>query len=101
MNKAEFVEVVKKIGEFDTKKEAEKAVSAFTAAVEDVLLKKEAVELIGFGKFEIALQKGKTGKVPGSTKTYKTADKMVPKFKPGKALKDKIAKVKSSSKGKK
>ena len=33
-----------------------------------------------------------------SDKTYKTADKMVPKFKPGKALKDEVAKMKVSKK---
>lgn len=94
MNKAAFVEEVKKVGGFETKKDAERAISAFTDAVQKVLLKKESVELVGFGKFETAVQKAKTGKVPGSSKTYKTADKMVPKFKPGKALKDEVAKMK-------
>ncbi|PAF47256.1 DNA-binding protein [Helicobacter sp. 12S02634-8] len=94
MNKAEFVDFVKDAGEFATKKEAENAVNAFTAAVEKALSKKQNVELVGFGKFEVVLQKGKSGKVPGSSKTYKTADKMVPKFKPGKGLKDLVAKVK-------
>lgn len=94
MNKTEFVELVKQVGEFDTKKDAEKAVNAFVAAVESALVKKQSVELVGFGKFETALQKGKEGKVPGSNKTYKTTDKVVPKFKPGKGLKDSVAKAK-------
>ncbi len=98
MNKAEFIEEVKKVGGYDTKKEAEKAIGAFTDTVKKVLTKKGTVELVGFGKFEIAVQKAKTGKVPGSNKTYKTADKMVPKFKPGKALKDEVAKLKVSKK---
>lgn len=98
MNKADFIEVVKKVGDYETKKEAEKAISAFADAVKSVLLKKDTVELVGFGKFETAVQKAKTGKVPGSDKTYKTADKMVPKFKPGKALKDEVAKMKVSKK---
>ncbi|MGP1580682.1 MAG: HU family DNA-binding protein [Wolinella sp.] len=94
MNKAEFVDLVKEVGGFETKKDAEKAVSAFGAAIEKALSKKESVELVGFGKFEAVLQKGKEGKVPGSTKTYKTKDKFVPKFKPGKGLKDLVAKIK-------
>ncbi|PAF41711.1 HU family DNA-binding protein [Helicobacter sp. 11S03491-1] len=94
MNKAEFVDFVKDAGEYTTKKEAETAVNAFVGAVEKALSKKQSVELVGFGKFETALQKGKTGKVPGSNKTYKTVDKMVPKFKPGKGLKDLVAKAK-------
>ena len=34
--------------------------------------------------------KGKTGKVPGTNKTYTTSDKMVPKFKAGKNLKERV-----------
>lgn len=94
MNKAEFVELVKDAGKFSSKKDAETAVNAFVAAVEKALSKKKPVELVGFGKFETALQKGKSGKVPGSNKTYKTSDKYVPKFKPGKSLKDLVAKAK-------
>ena len=98
MNKADFIDVVKKVGGYETKKEAEKAISVFCDAVKNVLLKKDTVELVGFGKFETAVQKAKVGKVPGSDKTYKTNDKMVPKFKPGKALKDEVAKMKVDSK---
>ena len=98
MNKADFIDVVKKVGGYETKKEAEKAISAFTDAVKAVLLKKDTVELVGFGKFETAIQKAKTGKIPGSNKTYKTSDKMVPKFKPGKSLKDEVAKIKVAKK---
>lgn len=92
MNKAEFVDLVKEVGEYVTKKEAEVAVNSFVAAVEKALSSGKAIELVGFGKFETVLQKGKEGKVPGGNKIYKTADKMVPKFKPGKGLKDLVAK---------
>lgn len=90
MNKAEFIDLVKEAGKYNSKREAEEAISAFTLAVETALSKGESVELIGFGKFETAEQKGKEGKVPGSDKTYKTEDKRVPKFKPGKTLKQKV-----------
>ncbi|EST41111.1 DNA-binding protein [Helicobacter pylori X47-2AL] len=90
MNKAEFIDLVKEAGKYNSKREAEEAISAFTLAVETALSKGESVELIGFGKFETAEQKGKEGKVPGSDKTYKTEDKRVPKFKPGKILKQKV-----------
>ncbi|MCE3038082.1 HU family DNA-binding protein [Helicobacter anatolicus] len=94
MNKAEFVDLVKEVGDYTTKKDAENAINAFVVSIETALAKKESVELVGFGKFEAVLQKGKEGKVPGSDKTYKTADKMVPKFKPGKGLKDLVSKAK-------
>jgi len=91
MNKAEFVELVQSSGEYKTKVEAEGAIKAFTEAVSVALAKKEDVSLVGFGSFVATLQKGKSGKVPGTDKTYTTQDKMVPKFKAGKGLKTRVA----------
>lgn len=91
MNKAQFVELVQKSGGYKTKVEAETAIKAFTEAVTAALVAKEEVSLVGFGNFASSLQKGKSGKVPGTSKTYSTEDKMVPKFKPGKSLKDSVA----------
>ena len=91
MNKAQFVELVQSSGEYNTKVEAEAAIKAFTEAVTTALAQKEDVSLVGFGSFNAALQKGKSGKVPGTDKTYTTEDKMVPKFKAGKGLKDRVA----------
>ena len=91
MTKAEFVELVQETGEYKSKAEAEKAIKAFTTSVTKALTKKEDVSLVGFGSFVATLQKGKSGKVPGTDKTYTTKDKMVPKFKAGKGLKDSVA----------
>ena len=91
MNKAEFVELVQTSGNYSTKVEAEAAIKAFTEAVTTALVTKEDISLVGFGSFNAALQKGKSGKVPGTDKTYTTEDKMVPKFKAGKGLKDRVA----------
>jgi len=90
MTKAQFVELVQKTGEYKSKAEAEKAIKAFTVAVTEALSKKEDVSLVGFGSFVTTLQKGKSGKVPGTNKTYTTKDKTVPKFKVGKGLKDAV-----------
>ena len=91
MNKAQFVELVQASGNYKTKVEAEAAIKAFTEAVTQALVKKDDVSLVGFGGFAATLQKGKSGKVPGTDKTYTTQDKMVPKFKAGKGLKDRVA----------
>ncbi len=91
MNKAQFVELVQECGDYKTKVEAEAAIKAFTDAVTAALVKEEDVALVGFGSFTASLQKGKSGKVPGTDKTYTTQDKMVPKFKAGKGLKDRVA----------
>ncbi len=91
MNKAQFIELVQECGDYKTKVEAEAAIKAVTEAVTAALIKKEDVSLVGFGSFTAALQKGKSGKIPGTDKTYTTQDKMVPKFKAGKGLKDRVA----------
>jgi len=91
MNKAEFINLVQESGNYKTKNEAENAINAFTDAVTTALIKKEDITLIGFGGFSTVLQKGKSGKVPGTDKTYTTEDKIVPKFKAGKGLKDRVA----------
>lgn len=91
MNKAQFVELVQKCGDYKTKVEAEAAIKAFSDAITEALVAKEDVTLVGFGSFCATLQKGKSGKVPGTDKSYSTQDKMVPKFKPGKSLKDSVA----------
>ena len=91
MNKQQFVELVQKTGGYNTKVEAETAIKAFTEAVSEALTARENISLVGFGSFEAVIQKGKSGKVPGTDKTYTTQDKMVPKFKAGKTLKDLVA----------
>ncbi|MFA6396304.1 MAG: HU family DNA-binding protein [Sulfurimonas sp.] len=91
MDKAQFVELVKEKGGYKSKNEAETAIKAFTEAVTSALASKEEVSLVGFGMFEAVLQKGKTGTVPGTDRSYTTEDKMAPKFKPGKGLKDSVA----------
>jgi len=70
-----------------TKVDAERALNAFIKSVEDIMKEGDSVSLVGFGEFYGAVQKGKSGKVPGTDKTYSTEDKRVPKFKPGKSLK--------------
>lgn len=94
MNKAQFVELVQANGSYKSKIEADKAIGAVTAAITEALANKEEVSLVGFGSFTASLQKGKSGKVPGTDKTYSTEDKMVPKFKPGKSLKDSVENTK-------
>jgi len=91
MNKADFVELVQQNGDYKTKAEAETAIKAFTGGITEALVNGEDVTLVGFGSFVTTLQKGKSGTVPGTDKTYTTEDKMVAKFKAGKSLKDAVA----------
>ena len=91
MTKAEFVELVQETGGYDKKIDAEKAVKAFTDSVTAALVKKETVSLVGFGTFSTVEVAEKSGKVPGTDKTYTKAAHTAPKFKIGKTLKDAVA----------
>ncbi len=91
MTKAEFVELVQKTGGYDTKAAAEKAVKAFTDSVTAALVSKESVSLVGFGTFSTVEVAEKSGKIPGTDRTYTKAAHTAPKFKIGKTLKDAVA----------
>jgi DNA-binding protein HU-beta len=93
MTKAELVEAVAKSASL-TKASAEKAVGAVITTVSNALKKGERVTLVGFGSFEVASRKARTGRNPQTGKEIKIAAAKVPKFRAGKALKDAVAKKK-------
>ena len=71
-----------------TKKDAEKALDAFTDTVSKALTAGDKVQLVGFGTFETTKRAAREGRNPQTGKTVKIAASVVPKFKAGKALKD-------------
>jgi len=91
MTKADFVDLVQKNGEYTTTVDAEKAVKAFISSVTEALVNKESVSLVGFGTFSTIDVAEKSGKIPGTDKTYTKAAHTAPKFKMGKTLKDSVA----------
>ena len=93
MNKTELVDAIAKEANL-SKKDAEKAIKAFTDTVSKELKKKGKVQLIGFGTFEVAKRAARTGKNPQTGDAIKIPAATVPKFKPGKALKDAVNKKK-------
>ena len=52
MNKTEFISAIAEKAEL-SKKDAEKALKAFTDVVEEELKKGEKIQLVGFGTFEV------------------------------------------------
>jgi DNA-binding protein HU-beta len=90
MTKAELIDAVAKSAAI-TKAAAEKAVGGFIGAVTDALKKGDRVTLVGFGSFEVTTRKARTGRNPQTGKEIKIAAAKVPKFRPGKALKDAVA----------
>ena len=89
MNKTELVAAVAQKAEL-SKKDAEKAVAAVTAAITDALCAGDKVQLVGFGTFEVSERAARTGKNPQTGAEIKIAACKAPKFKAGKALKDAV-----------
>ena len=90
MTKAELINAVDKSAAL-TKASAEKAVGGVLSAVTEALKKGDRVTLVGFGSFEVTTRKARTGRNPQTGKEIKIAAAKVPKFRPGKALKDAVA----------
>ena len=91
MNKTELIAAVAEKAEI-SKKDAEKAVKAFTDAVAEELAEGGKVQLVGFGNFEVSERPAREGRNPRTGETMTIAASKTPKFKPGKALKDEINK---------
>ena len=89
MNKAELVAAVAEKTNF-TKKDAELAINALVASIEDALVKGDKVQLIGFGTFETRERQGRNPRKP--EEVIEIAASKAPVFKAGKALKDAVNK---------
>lgn len=89
MNKTELVAAIADEAGL-SKKDAEKALKAFTDVVTEELKKSEKVQLVGFGTFEVSERAAREGRNPQTGAAMKIAASKAPKFKAGKALKDLI-----------
>ena len=87
MNKAELVAAMADQAGI-SKKDAEKALKAFTDVVGAQLKKGDKIQLVGFGTFEVSERAAREGRNPQTGATMKIAASKAPKFKAGKALKD-------------
>ncbi|MCP4347275.1 MAG: HU family DNA-binding protein [Desulfobacterales bacterium] len=88
MNKGDLVNNVAKVT--NTKKDAQAAVDCIISAITDALERGEDVTLIGFGTFKVADRKARKGRNPQTGKEIQIKAKKVPKFSPGKNLKDAV-----------
>lgn len=91
MKKSDFIKLVQfKSGDY-SRKDANIALNSVLEALEEVLVKQDTISFGGFGTFSTVFTKGKTGIIPGSTKTWVTEDAMTPKFKFSSKLRDAVA----------
>lgn len=89
VNKSELIEIVAKEAEI-SKAAAGRALDATVDAIKQALKKNEDVTLVGFGTFSVGKRAARTGRNPRTGDTIKIDEAKVPKFRPGKALKDAV-----------
>ena len=70
------------------KSEANEAVEAVLGAIRNALSNGDSVGLIGFGTFEVATRAARDGRNPRTNDKISIPSKNVPRFKPGKGLKE-------------
>ena len=89
MNKAELVEeVAGKVGL--TKKDANNVIDAITSAIMDSLKRDEKVTSVGFGTFQVMEREARRGVNPQTREAIQISAKKVPKFKPGRSLREAV-----------
>jgi len=88
MNKGDLINEVAKV--ISSKKEAKEAVECVFSTITNALNKQQNVTLVGFGTFKVDNRKARTGRNPQTGEPIEIKAKNVPKFVPGKALKDAI-----------
>ena len=86
MNKEDLVREVAKV--VATKKEAEAVVDSVFGAITKALKEGDRVNLAGFGTFTVVDKPSRKGRNPKTGEEIDIAAKKVPKFIPGKGLKD-------------
>ena len=89
MNKTELIDQIATSAEI-SKAAAGRALDATVAAVKDALKAGDSVSLVGFGTFSVGERAARAGRNPRTGKSLNIAAAKVPKFRPGKGLKDAI-----------
>ena len=89
MNKTELITAMAEKAEI-SKKDAEKALAAFTNVVADALVDGDKVQLVGFGTFEVVERAERQGRNPATNEPMLIKASKSPKFKVSKTLKDAV-----------
>jgi len=87
VNKSELIDQIALEAEL-SKAAAGRALDAAISAVKQALKKGDSVTLVGFGTFNVGKRAARTGRNPRTGAAIKIEPARIPKFRPGKALKD-------------
>ncbi|HEY8904660.1 MAG TPA: HU family DNA-binding protein [Rhodoferax sp.] len=89
MNKTELIDYIASNADIP-KAVAARALESTISAVKLTLKKGDSVSLVGFGTFAVGKRAARVGRNPRTGASIKIKAAKVPKFRPGKALKDAI-----------
>jgi len=89
MNKSELIESIATKADV-TRAVAASALDATLASITEALVAGDTVAILGFGNFKVSERAARTGKNPSTGEALEIAAATVPKFTPGKALKDAV-----------
>jgi DNA-binding protein HU-beta len=89
VNKTELIEHIANEAEI-SKAASSRALDALIEVVKKTLKKNGTVTLVGFGTFSVGKRAARTGRNPRTGEAIKIKAAKVPKFKPGKGLKDAV-----------
>ncbi len=87
MNKSELIDQIAKQADI-SKAAAGRALDAAIGSVRATLKKGQSVTLVGFGTFSVGKRNARKGRNPRTGAEIKIKAAKVPRFKPGKALRD-------------
>ena len=90
MTKSELVEIITERQEGITHKEAEVVVNTILSVIGDALADGDHVELRGFGSFTTKDRRPRVGRNPKTGESVMVPAKVVPHFKPGKLLRERV-----------
>jgi DNA-binding protein HU-beta len=89
VNKTELIEHIAKQADI-SKAAAARALEAVIGGVKTTLKKNKTVSLVGFGTFSVGKRAARAGRNPRTGAAIKIKAAKIPKFRPGKALKDSV-----------
>jgi DNA-binding protein HU-beta len=89
MNKSDLIEHIARQADI-SKAAATRALDAIVGGVKTTLKKSGSVTIVGFGTFAVSKRAARTGRNPRTGAAIKIKAAKVPKFKPGKALRDSL-----------
>ena len=90
LSRSEFVEVIQKVSDYNSKKDADTALSSVMKALEIALSKGDNVSLVGFGNFEVKDSPARMGRNPKTGEEMQIKASKRVSFKVGKTLKDAV-----------